>query len=330
MTIAEIVIFLIILAAVVCGAIFIFADSKRRHAEHKLSMDFLAKQIEALRTVSQNSGEKLQDAVHKNLSLSLEKLGELNKQLGLLAAASNRMQEIGSDIGKLHDILRSPKLRGNLGEWSLETILANTLPQGSFSLQYKMADGKIVDAIVRLAEHNVPIDAKFPMENFVRTQDAADNEKAKYRRDFLRDVQKHIDKISADYIRPSEGTLDFALMYVPAENVYYETVMQNNGDTLNIMQYAIDKKVIPVSPNLLYIYLMTVAMGLHGMQIEKQAAEIRQNLGTLHISFMDFITAWDTLGTHLRNACAKYDEGQKKLDKFTMQLDQTAGKKNEE
>jgi DNA recombination protein RmuC len=135
-------------------------------------------------------------------------------------------------------------------------------------------------------------------------------------------VQKHIDKIAESYIKPDEGTLDFAIMYIPAENVYYEAMVKTAEDTTSIQDYAMERKVFPVSPNLLYVYLMTIVMGLHGLQIEKQAAEIRQNLKTLKNSFGDFISLWDTLGGHLRNAHGKHDEGQKKLDKFVMQLGQ--------
>jgi DNA anti-recombination protein RmuC len=112
-------------------------------------------------------------------------------------------------------------------------------------------------------------------------------------------------------------------MYIPAENIYYETIIHCDGDCEDILHYCLEKKVIPVSPNLLYAYLMTVAMGLHGLQIEKQAAEIRQNLRKLNSSFAEFVCSWDTLGTHLRNAYAKYDDGQKRLDRLGLQLTQT-------
>jgi DNA anti-recombination protein RmuC len=111
-------------------------------------------------------------------------------------------------------------------------------------------------------------------------------------------------------------------MYIPAENVYYETVVRYEDDTTNLMAYSLDKKVIPVSPNLLYAYLMTVAMGLHGLQIEKQASEIRQNLKKLNADVSAFVASWDTLGGHLRKATGKYEESQKRLDRFTIQLTQ--------
>ncbi|GAH75021.1 unnamed protein product, partial [marine sediment metagenome] len=179
-------------------------------------------------------------------------------------------------------------------------------------------------------EFSVPIDAKFPLPGFERLANAeTDEEKTKLRKQFHKDVTAHIDKIASDYIRPAEGTLDFALLFIPAENIYYETIVKYAGETQDILQYSLDKKVIPVSPNLLYAYLMTVVMGLHGLQIEKQAAEIRQNLKKLNASFAEFLSNWDILGTHLRNAYSKYEDGQKKLDRFGLHLDQIQGETEE-
>ncbi|MCE5341416.1 MAG: DNA recombination protein RmuC [Planctomycetaceae bacterium] len=264
-----------------------------------------------------------QDSVNKNLQFHSQTLKDLSSQLGQLQGANNRIIELGADIKGLQQILASPKLRGGLGEWSLENILSAVLPADSFSLQYSFRDGKKVDGLVKMPKYSVPIDAKFPLSNFEKLQQAAgDAERLKARRDFLKDVRNHIDKISTSYIKPDEGTLDFAIMFMPAENIYYEAMVKNSDDNISIQDYALERKVFPVSPNLLYIYLMTIVMGLHGMQIEKQAAEIRQNLNTLKNSFGDFLSIWDTLGSHLRNAQAKHDDGQKKLDKFTMQLEQ--------
>jgi DNA recombination protein RmuC len=233
------------------------------------------------------------------------------------------MMLVGTEVRRLQDILSSPKLRGQMGEWSLENLLAQILPKDSYKLQYTFKDGKTVDALVQLVDFSVPIDAKFPLPGFENVLKAeSEQEKTKLRKQFIKDVNHHIDKISGDYIRPAEGTLDFAIMYIPAENVYYETIVKYPGETQDILQYCFDKKVIPVSPNLLYAYLMTVTMGLHGLQIEKQAAEIRQNLKKLNATFADFGGTWDILGKHLRNAYSQYDEGQKKLDRFGMHLNQ--------
>jgi DNA recombination protein RmuC len=239
------------------------------------------------------------------------------------------MLRVGDEVRRLQEILTSPKLRGQMGEWSLETLLANVLPQESYDLQHSFKDGRIVDALVRLRDFSVPIDAKFPLPAFQRLLDAnTDAERKASRRQFLKDVTVHIDKIADAYIRPAEGTLDFALMYIPAENVYYETVVRQESDTTDLIHYGMERKVIPVSPNLLYAYLMTVAMGLHGLRIEQEAADIRQNLRKLSADLDAFTGSWDTLGAHLRNAHAKYDETQKRMDRFTLQLDGITGHKN--
>ncbi|MHC4643273.1 MAG: DNA recombination protein RmuC, partial [Planctomycetota bacterium] len=240
------------------------------------------------------------------------------------------MLQVGTEVRRLQDILSSPKLRGQMGEWSLENLLRQILPKDSYQLQYTFKDGKMVDALIQLVEYSVPVDAKFPLPSFEKVVKAeTDEEKSKLRKQFLKDVTIHIDKIASSYIRPAEGTLDFALCYIPAENVYYETVVKYAGETQDILQYSLDKRVIPVSPNLLYVYLMTVVMGLHGLQIEKQAAEIRQNLKKLNASFADFGSHWEVLGKHLRNAYGQYEDGQKKLDRFGLQLDQIQGETEE-
>ena len=293
----------------------------------------LAQQLEALKAAQDNIREALnkslqtgQDSISRSLQSSQKVLGQLNTQVGELQGTNKQMLQMQTDVKRLQDILSSPKLRGQMGEWSLENLLSQVLPTASYELQYTFKDGKVVDALVRMTDFAVPVDAKFPLPAFETLSKAkTEDEKARARRQFLRDVTAHIDKIASDYIRPVEGTLDFALMYIPAENVYYETVVKYAGDTRDIMQYALDKKVIPVSPALLYAYLMTVVMGLQGLQIERQAAEIRQNLKKLNADFAEFVNTWDTLGTHIRNTSNKYDEANKKLDRFGMQLTQIQG-----
>jgi DNA recombination protein RmuC len=283
-----------------------------------------------LKTAQDKTSENLhkslqtgQTSLNQNLQSSQKVLSQLGTQIGGLQKSSEHMLKLGDDVRRLQDILQHPKMRGQIGEWSLENLLSQVLPQESFNLQYTFKDGKIVDALIKLADFNVPIDAKFPLPAFEAMVKAeSEEERSKVRKQFQKDVTTHIDKIASSYIRPAEGTLDFAIMYIPAENVYYETIVKYESDSKNILQYALDKKVIPVSPNLLYAYLMTVVMGLHGMQIEKQAAEIRQNLNRLNASFADFVSNWDVLGKHLKNAYSQYDEGQKKLDRFGMNLNQ--------
>jgi len=303
---------------------------RKEIAGQSAGMSMLGQQLEALKAAQDGIRAELNKSLQdgqattiKNIQASQQVLTQLNTQIGELQGTNKQMLQLGTDVRRLQDILSSPKLRGQMGEWSLENLLAQILPKDSYKLQYAFKDGKIVDALIQMPDFSVPVDAKFPLPSFERLVKAeADNEKLKLRKQFLKDVTNHIDKIASDYIRPAEGTVDFALCYIPAENIYYETIVKCADDTQDVVQYALDKRVIPVSPNLLYAYLMTVAMGLHGLQIEKQAAEIRQNLKRLNASFADFGGNWEVLGKHLRNAYSQYDEGQKKLDRFGMQLDQ--------
>jgi DNA recombination protein RmuC len=331
--ITVVIVLIVLVLAFLIWLISVSFAGRKENAAHTATISLLAQQLEALRTAQDKTSENLQKSLQAgqtNLSQGLQSsqqvLSRLNTQIGELQGTNKQMLQLGTDVRRLEDILSSPKLRGQMGEWSLENLLAQILPKDSYKLQYAFKDGKTVDATVQLPDFLVPVDAKFPLPSFEKViQAETDVEKTKLRKQFLKDVTAHIDKIASDYIRPAEGTLDFALMYIPAENIYYETIVRYAGETQDILQYSLDKKVIPVSPNLLYAYLMTVVMGLHGLQIEKQAAEIRQNLKRLNASFADFINNWDILGKHIRNAYSQYDEGHKKLDRFGMQLDQIQG-----
>ncbi len=304
--------------------------NRKEIAGQAAGISLLQQQLESLKAAQDKTSENLQKSLQsgqttltQSLQSSQQVLSWLNTQIGELQGTNKQMLQLGTDVRRLEDILSSPKLRGQMGEWSLENLLAQILPKDSYNLQYAFKDNQKVDALIQLADFSVSVDAKFPLPGFEKIVVVeTEEEKTKLRRQFLKDVTAHIDKIADNYIRPAEGTLDFALMYIPAENIYYETIVKYAGETQDILQYCLDKKVIPVSPNLLYVYLMTVVMGLHGLQIEKQAAEIRQNLKRLNASFADFINNWDVLGKHLRNAYSQYDEGHKKLDRFGIQLNQ--------
>jgi len=307
-------------------------------AGQQASIGLLQQQLETLKTAQDKTTESLnkslqtgQSTLNQSLQSSQKTLSELHSQIGELQGTNKQMMQMGTEIKRLQNILSSPKLRGQMGEWSLDNLLSQILPKNSYKLQHGFKDGKTVDALIQMPGFSVSVDAKFPLPGFEKVIAAeTEPEKARLRKQFIKDVTTHIDKIAGDYIRPAEGTLDFAIMYIPAENIYYETIVRYAGEMQDILQYCFDKKVIPVSPNLLYAYLMTVAMGLHGLQIEKQAAEIRQNLKKLNASFADFGGTWDILGKHLRNAYSQYDEGQKKIDRFGMHLDQIQEKTEEQ
>jgi DNA recombination protein RmuC len=324
-----IIVLIIFVLALLVWLITSLVSGSRNIAGQSASIGLLQQQLEALkaaedstRTVINQTLHTSQQSITRNLETSQKVLGQLNSQIGELQGTNKQMLQLGGEVKRLQDILASPKLRGQIGEWSLNNLLENILPADSYELQYSFKDGQKVDALIKLAGYSVPVDAKFPLPAFEALLRAeTDDEKAGLRKQFYRDVATHIDKIASNYIRPAEGTLDFALMFIPAENVYYETIVKYPDEVKDMLQYSLDKRVIPVSPNLLYAYLMTVVMGLHGLQIEKQAAEIRRNLSKLNASFAGFLADWDVLGKHIRDSYNKYEEGHKKLDRFSIQLE---------
>ena len=318
-------ILIIIFLVAICGVgVWLIRDL----AGHRGAITQLCGQIDGLKTAHEtirlsldNNLQNGQQTIFKSLEQHHNTLSALHGQIGELRSAASNFASLNVDVRRLNEILTSPKLRGQLGEWSLERLLANLLPRESFELQYSFADGKRVDALIKLDGFSVPVDAKFPLPAFeaiAKCENA--NDLPRLQKAFANDVCKHVDKIAASYIRPSEGTLDFAMMYIPAENVYYETIIRSNPDCSNIVDYALSKKVIPVSPNVLWAYVMTVVMGLHGLEIEKQAQQIRHNLSTLEAGFIAFSAEFKTMGNHIRNSWTKYEEADKRLTRFEMQL----------
>lgn len=293
-----------------------------------------SQQMEALRShVLQLQGQITQSietsrqAIDARLNDAARVISSVNQNLGQLGEKTQRLAEIGKDIAGLQDLLRAPKFRGSMSELHLGDLLAQILPSDHFSLQHPFKGGEIVDAVISLRAGLVPVDAKFPLENFKRLLAAtSDDERKAARKVFVRDVKTHIDAIAKKYIRPDEGTFDFALMYIFAENVYYETIVRDDelGDAA-LFEYAMARRVIPVSPNSFYAYLQTILLGLKGMRIEESAREVIDQLSRLHAEFVRFSEAFRLVGQHMDNARAKYDEAQKRLDKVEGKLTQIDG-----
>lgn len=248
-------------------------------------------------------------------------LSEIQQKLGSLEAAANQMQEIGREVGSLKSVLHAPKLRGNFGEYLLYNLLKDTLPPKNFAVQYQFSDGSAVDAIIRLGKNIIPVDSKFPLESFERYLASSDSEsKKKAKTEFIRSVKGRIDEISKKYIRPQEGTFDFALMYIPSEGVYYEILTNDTQKGYELFDYAMKSRVIPVSPNTFYAYLMSIVYGLKGMKIEEQAESIIKKISGIQKSFTDLTEEIATLGKHLSNASAKFSEVKEKSEKIERQI----------
>ncbi|MEI9476432.1 MAG: DNA recombination protein RmuC [Deltaproteobacteria bacterium] len=281
----------------------------------------VSQQLQLVNQQLQNSSGQ----IGQRLDSATRVIGEVRENIGRLSKTSEQIYEVGKNIASLQEILRPPKLRGGLGEQFLGELLSQVLPPEFFTLQYAFSSGERVDAVVRLGGKLVPIDSKFPLENFRRIIDSkTDEERRGYQRVFSRDVKKHIDDIANKYIVPHEGTYDFALLYIPAENVYYETITKDDsfGEEKAILSYALQKKVIPVSPNSFYAYLQVIIMGLKGLKIEEHAHEIQTLLVGLGKDLKDFQDDFRLVGKHIIDARNRYDEAKSRLEKFGFKLEQ--------
>ncbi|RMG60375.1 MAG: DNA recombination protein RmuC [Deltaproteobacteria bacterium] len=288
----------------------------------KLMMDNLTK-ISGELTERLGQSQKL---ITDQLQGTVKIIGDVKTTLGTLAEQARRMKELGEDVSKLQEILRSPKLRGSVGEVLLEDMLRQVIPEENYSLQYQFRSGERVDAVIRLGGHIIPIDSKFPLESFERFLGAGDEaEKRKHRRDFVQTVKRRIDEIAERYIRPEEGTYDFALMYVPAENIYYEIILRKEDEKEDLYGYALRKRVVPVSPNSFYAYLVAIAFGLKGFRIEKEAMEIRGRLEEIVRGLAAFGEVFEGLGKNIDLAARKYDDARKRLQKVETRLEMLTG-----
>ncbi|MCU0652521.1 MAG: DNA recombination protein RmuC [Candidatus Omnitrophica bacterium] len=263
--------------------------------------------------------QSLQEA-HKvigaNLGSATAIFGDIQGKLGELKKTNEQVYEISKDISSLQELLRAPKFRGAMGETMLENLLSQVLPKDHYEIQYRFKSGDAVDAVIRLGERLVPIDAKFSLENFQKNLDAQDeNVKNSFHKKFIQDVKNRVEEIASKYILPAENTYDFGFMYIPAENVYYEVVVKEE-----LLPYFMAKRVIPVSPNTFYAYLQVICLGLKGMKIEENAKQILKNLSSLGLEINKFKDDFTTLGGHLTNASQKYEDAQKRLDRFSDRL----------
>jgi DNA recombination protein RmuC len=245
---------------------------------------------------------------------------EIVERLGKLDGTAAQMLARANDLARLEQALRPPKARGGVGEILLGNLLRDSLPPDSYRLQHTFRTGERVDAVIKV-DKLVPVDAKFPLDNFERLVAAGDDgERTLHERAFVRDVKAHVDAIASKYILPAENTYDFALMYLPAESVYYELVC-GTGD---VYGYALGKRVFPVSPTTLHAYLLVITLGLRGLQIERHAQEVMDYCGQLARDFERFRGDFDVVGKHISNAQSKYGEADRRLERFGARLERAA------
>lgn len=264
---------------------------------------------ESTRRMQTQFGESAK--IIRDVTERLTKLDETNKQVVNFA----------DQLRNLQDILKNPKQRGVLGEYYLKTLLENVLPPGTFQMQYAFKDGTIVDAAIFVKDKIIPVDSKFSLENYNRILETRDElELRRLEEAFRGDIKLRIDE-TAKYVKPNEGTLEFAFMFIPAEAIYYDLLINKVGatksNTRDLIEYAVrDKKVIIVSPTSFLAYLQTVLQGLKSMQIEESAKEIRKGVEDLSKHLRGYDEYMEKLGGHLGTAVNTYNKAYKEFGKI--------------
>ncbi len=276
-------------------------------------------------TMDRRLGE-LDTKVDRRLENASQTTNKIHERLGKVDEATTQMLERAKDLARLEQALRPPKARGGFGELLLENLLRDRLPPSAYEMQFTFDSGERVDAVVRV-DRDIPVDSKFPLDNYNRLVEAeTDDERQLGERQFARDVKQHIEAIAAKYIRPDEGTYDFAFMYIPVEAVYYELVC---GKTGALLAYAHERRVFPVSPTTFTAYLQVIALGLRGMQIEEHAHEVMAYVAELQRDFDRFADDFDKIGTHIGHAQSKHHEAGKRLDRLETKLERAAEEQEE-
>lgn len=280
---------------------------------------------ELTKTLDSKMAESARD-IHESMrhqsSESVKIIRDITERLTRLDETNKQVVSFADQLQSLQDILKNPKQRGVLGEYYLETLLKNVLPPGSFQMQYSFKDGDIVDAIVRVKEHIIPVDSKFSLENYNRIVDEKNQaERERLEKVFVNDLKMRIQE-TAKYIRPDEGTTDFAFMFIPHEAIYYDLLVNKIGeikgeDTENLIQRAANKyKVIIVSPTSFLAYLQTVLQGLKALRIEEEAKNIIKRVDDLGKHIRSYEDYHSKLGNSLATTVNHFNASRKELLKI--------------
>lgn len=307
-------------------------DEKSVEDKTEAGLKLLLQQMNELgRTVDAKMGETtrlMNESVRSQFSESAKLIREVTQGLTKLDETNKQVVSFADQLQSLQDVLKNPKQRGILGEYFLESLLKNVLPPGSFQMQYEFQDGSIVDAVVFVKEKIIPIDSKFSLENYNRITEERDPERREELENlFKKDLKLRIDE-TAKYVKPGEGTMDFAFMFIPHEAIYYDLLVAQVGtvkvNTRDLIEYAFkEKRVIIVSPTSFLAYLQTVLQGLKALQIEESAKEIRKRVEDLgkHLAAYDQYMAslGGSLGTTVNHFNKAYKELQK-VDKDVVRI----------
>ena len=313
-----------------------FGILKNKSAVDLLKTDMieLGRNVQQLSTNMSDKLERssltMQNSVQKQLSESSKLVADVTQRLAKLDDTNRRVVDVASELKTLQNVLSNPKQRGVFGEFYLESVLDNVLPPSQYKIQYAFKDGEIVDAVVFLDKGKLlPVDSKFSLENYNRMIEAED----KSQKDALMlkvkaDLKGRIDE-TAKYIRPNEGTMDFAFMFIPSESLYYDLLINNvgtGGSSRDLIEYAFrDKRIIIVSPTSFLAYLQTVLQGLRSLQIEEQARDIQIRVGLLGTHIKKFDELLSRMGKSLSTTVNHYNNSYKELAKIDKDVVKISG-----
>jgi len=265
--------------------------------------------------LSSSKDDQVMKLLSQNIQGISQRFERATEEIGKVTELGRDMKNFQKDF---ETFFNSPKLRGNLGEQVLRDLLEQVLPKENFELQYKFKEGQTVDAIIKTDKGLIPIDAKFPLENFRKmAQSPSEQEKVIFEREFIKDVKKHIQDISNKYILPQEKTVDFALMYVPSESIYYEVIREHQ----ELQDFARNQKVLLVSPNNFYYFLQVIMIGLEGKRVEEKAEKILEILKAVRLDSQGLEQALSVLSRHITNAKGTMDQVTNKHRQLDSKID---------
>jgi len=306
--------FSLVSALIIAGFVLLafFINKKLSQIAEKNKPDeTMIEWLRANQDLLQKSNKNITDTLQQNTQAISERLDRAARVVGALQKEAGQFSEIGRSMRDLQEFLKSPKLRGNIGEEVLKDLISQMFPRNAFHLQYSFKSGDKVDAALKTDAGLLPIDSKFPMENFQRIVKAeTETEKRGARAAFVADVKKHIKTISEKYILPEEGTMDFALMYIPSEAVFYEV-----ANIPDLTDFARRYRVYPVSPTTLYAHLQTILLSFEGKKIEVRSREIFRLLRAIRKDYEKTESSLSVLGKHLQNA---YNQMSHVVSSFTL------------
>jgi DNA recombination protein RmuC len=263
------------------------------------------------------------DTIAQHTLKTIETIKEIGQTIHTITQQQEEAQRLGQS---LKDLLQAPKLRGNYGEAILEEMLERVLPKGIWEAQVSIDGREKVDAVVKIKDMIIPIDAKFPRDNYQKYLNVSSvEEKRNYWNAYLSDVKKQIKSIKEKYIKPEKGTSEFALMFIPSEAIYYETIAEKNylGMPSDLYEFAQDNKVIPVSPNTFYAFLQLVVVGSRNLEIIKSVKKIQNGLAELERVFDLFYAKYEEIGRSIEKAAESYRVGDGHIKKYKAKLDNT-------